>query len=69
MVRVPGQQVIGQPAVEVQIDKSKFAKRKYHRGHSVGEGSWVFGGIGSNKNWFAVVMDYRKESTFLPIIQ
>lgn len=26
----------------VQIDESKFGKRKYHRGHHV-EGQWVFG--------------------------
>ena len=28
----------------VEIDESKFGKRKYHRGHRV-EGQWVFGGI------------------------
>jgi len=28
----------------VEIDESKFGKRKYHRGHPV-EGAWVFGGI------------------------
>ena len=28
----------------VQIDESKFGKRKYHRGHHV-EGQWVFGVI------------------------
>ena len=31
----------------VQIDESKFGKRKYHRGHHV-EGQWVFGGIEKN---------------------
>ena len=35
---------IGGPAKTVQIDESKFGKRKYHRGHKV-EGQWVFGGI------------------------
>ena len=35
---------IGGPGKRVQIDESKFGKRKYHRGHRV-EGQWVFGGI------------------------
>ncbi|CAB4040103.1 Hypothetical predicted protein, partial [Paramuricea clavata] len=34
---------IGGPGKIVQIDESKFGKRKYHRGHRV-EGQWVFGG-------------------------
>lgn len=36
-------QKIGGPGVVVEIDESKFGKRKYHRGHYV-EGQWVFGG-------------------------
>ena len=35
---------IGGPGKQVQIDESKFGKRKYHRGHRV-EGQWVFGRI------------------------
>lgn len=27
-----------------EIDKSKFGRRKYYRGHRV-EGQWVFGGV------------------------
>ena len=34
---------IGGNGVEVEIDESKFGKRKYYRGHRV-EGQWVFGG-------------------------
>ena len=34
---------IGGNGVEVEIDESKFGKRKYYRGHQV-EGQWVFGG-------------------------
>jgi hypothetical protein len=29
----------------VEIDESKFGRRKYHRGHPV-MGQWVFGGVG-----------------------
>ncbi|KAG1435618.1 hypothetical protein G6F56_013903 [Rhizopus delemar] len=35
--------MLGGPGVDhVQIDESKFGKRKYHRGHRV-EGVWVLG--------------------------
>ena len=34
---------IGGPGKRVQIDESKFGKRKKNRGHGV-EGQWVFGG-------------------------
>ena len=34
---------IGGDGIEVEIDESKFGKRKYHKGHRV-EGQWVFGG-------------------------
>ena len=34
---------IGGNGVKVEIDKSKFGKRKYHKEHRV-EGQWVFGG-------------------------
>lgn len=53
----------------VQIDESKFGKRKYHRGHRV-EGQWVFGGIedGTRKS-FMVAVDKRDEETLLPVIK
>eukprot|EP00731_Ephydatia_muelleri_P003668 Em0001g3668a len=36
--------VVGGPGKEVEIDESKFGKRKYNRGRAV-EGHWVFGGM------------------------
>ena len=38
---------IGGPMVEVEIDESKFGRRKYHRGRMV-DGHWVFGGTERN---------------------
>ncbi len=35
--------MLGGVGKTVEIDESKFGKRKYHRGHHV-EGPWVFGG-------------------------
>jgi hypothetical protein len=59
---------IGGPGKIVQIDESKFGKRKYHRGHRV-EGQWVFGGIEEeSRRSFMVAVEKRDESTLLPII-
>ncbi len=35
-------QMIGGPGIVVEVDESKFGKRKYHRGHRV-DGCWVLG--------------------------
>ena len=52
----------------VQIDESKFGKRKYYRGHHV-EGQWVFGGIKEeSRKCFLVAVEKRDEQTLLPII-
>ena len=60
--------VIGGPGKVVEIDESKFGKRKYHRGRSV-DGHWVFGGIerGSRHAFMMVVPD-RSKNTLMPII-
>ncbi|KAF8771221.1 Protein GVQW3 like protein [Argiope bruennichi] len=58
---------IGGVGVIVEIDESKFGKRKYNRGKRV-EGKWVFGGIerGSKRCFFQVVED-RTEDTLIEI--
>jgi hypothetical protein len=55
--------------VVVEIDESKFGKRKYHKGRQV-EGQWVFGGIDreSNKCFFVTVED-RSQRTLLQSIK
>jgi hypothetical protein len=60
---------IGGPGVIVEINESKFVKRKYNRGQRV-DGCWVFGGIerDSKKCFFEIVED-RSRNTLLPIIQ
>ena len=60
---------IGGEGKIVQIDESKFGKRKYHRGHRV-EGPLVFGGIkNDSRKCFLIAVDKRDEQTLLPLIQ
>lgn len=62
-------EVIGGVGKEVEIDESKFGKRKFHRGRRV-DGVWVFGGIerGSKKCFMEIVTD-RSAATLIPIIK
>ena len=53
----------------VEIDESKFGKRKYNRGKHV-EGTWIFGGIERDSNgMFMVTVNNRKSETLIPIIR
>ena len=56
------------PGKEVEIDESKFRRRKYNRGRVV-DGHWVFGGMerGSGDS-FMVEVPRRDAATLLPII-
>lgn len=53
----------------VEIDESKFGKRKYQRGKWV-EGRWVFGGIErGTDNCFMLVVEDRSRNTLLSVIK
>lgn len=60
---------IGGEGVIVELDESKFGKRKYHRGHRV-EGVWVFGGIErtEKKKSFVKVVEDRSAETLLRVV-
>ena len=60
---------IGGLTKRVQIDESKFGKRKYNRGRRR-EGQWVLGGIEEDsRRSFLVPVDKRDRATLLPIIK
>lgn len=60
---------VGGPGKVVEIDESKFGKRKYHKGRRV-DGVWVFGGIqrDSKECFFKCVAD-RTANTLISIIK
>ena len=59
--------MIGGPEKEVEIDKSKFGKRKYNKGQSV-DGHWVFGRIERNGGDSFLVEVPRDAATLLLIL-
>lgn len=60
---------VGGPGCTVEIDESKFGKRKYHKGHHV-EGQWVFGGICRESGLcFMVPVKKRDSETLMPLIK
>lgn len=61
---------IGGPNINVEIDESKFGKRKYYKGHKV-EGQWIFGGreTENKKNIFMVPVHDRKKDTLIRLIK
>ena len=64
-----GSEQIGGPGCVVEIDESKFGKRKYHRGKRVDE-VWVFGGIERDlKRCFFEIVKDRSAQTLIPLIK
>ena len=56
----------GGPNKTVEIDESKFGRRKYHRGHLV-KGQWVFGGIEREScETFLIPVPDRTADTLMP---
>lgn len=60
---------IGGPGIVVEIDESKFGKRKYNKGHHV-EGVWVIGGVErtSERRMFAVPVARRDADTICSVV-
>jgi transposase-like protein len=57
--------IIGGPGIIVEIDESKFGKRKFHRGRITNNGVWIFGGIertNEKKSFLKVVHDRTAET-------
>lgn len=62
-------QPLGGSGRTVEIDESKFGKRKYNRGHRV-EGKWVFGGVERESGTcFMIPVDNRGKDVLLCIIK
>uniref|UniRef100_A0A914CUD6 ISXO2-like transposase domain-containing protein n=1 Tax=Acrobeloides nanus TaxID=290746 RepID=A0A914CUD6_9BILA len=71
MLREQGRGLIGGPGVIVQIDESKFGKRKYSRGRAI-EGHWVLGMIADRSKDFRLAIcpeNLRDANTLIPIIK
>lgn len=61
--------LIGGPGKTVEIDESKFGKRKYNVGRVI-EGQWVFGGFcRESKDLFFVPVEKRDSATLITIIK
>ena len=53
----------------VEIDESRFGKRKSHKGYHI-EGQWVFGGICcTDKCFFLQPVPSRDKETLVPLIK
>jgi ISXO2-like transposase domain len=63
-------QKIGGEGIVVEIDESKFGKRKYNKGHLV-EGVWVVGGVErtSERLFFAEPVKDRTSKTLIDVIK
>jgi hypothetical protein len=67
---VSANEKIGGPGIIVEVDESKFGKRKCNRDHHV-KGVWVIGGVESTASWslFVSVVDDRSANTILQLLR
>jgi transposase-like protein len=61
--------LVGGDGIIVEVDESKFGKRKYNRGHHV-DGAWVVGGVErtSERNVFVEIVEDRSSETLLGVL-
>jgi transposase-like protein len=61
--------LIGGPGTVIQVDESKFGKRKNNRGRRV-NGAWVIGGVEQNeeRKFFVAVVDRRDQETIIDVL-
>lgn len=63
-------EMIGGPGIVVEVDESKFGKRKYHRGHRV-NGCWALGMVERTpeRRIIIIVVPDRKADTLITIMK
>lgn len=62
--------MVGGPGIVVEVDESKFGKRKYHRRHHV-DGCWVLGMVERTpeRRIVVIVVPDRKANTLIAILK
>jgi hypothetical protein len=60
---------VGGDGIVVEVDESKFGKRKFNRGHHI-EGAWVVGGIERTpeNRFFVEVVERRDSLTLISVL-
>jgi transposase-like protein len=61
--------VIGGDGIIVEVDESKFGKRKHNRGHAIA-GAWVIGGVErtAEQRFFVQVVERRDSLTIVDVL-
>lgn len=67
ILKQDSERIVG-PRKHVEIEESKFGKRKYHRGKRLDE-VWIFGGSKENQKSVFEVVEDRSANSSIPIIK
>lgn len=67
ILKLDSERIVG-PGKHVEIDESKFGKRKYHRGKRLDE-VWIFGVSKENQKSVFEVVEDRSANSSIPIIK